>query len=215
MGLCASKPYKTRNYMLDMERRRLIYGLNCETVEQFWLSDEFKTFVEEYYQKHPESDLVLTGKVVCNEYIDTWNIWKRKQESHINNPDMPYPDRFESVYFPDMFNELLQIEFPYPSIYDSICDFCQPRIPKKHSPKQFNSILKLYQTPVAYRNYLKNAKRKFPTLEIYVNSLLDYNEYHQLKKQLINIYGKTVWDASQLEKNPNEGLLMTNNKILI
>ena len=71
----------------------------------------------------------------------------------------------------------------FSEIVDRLCKrsmVCQHEIPNTHYPKHFNTIKNFYLTNVDQKHYLNQHK----TLDDYVNSLLDLNEFHQLVKTI-------------------------------
>ena len=188
MGCCKSRPQKSRNYTLFVQRNRRKYGFTIETVERFWQSGEFQTFAADYYKKNPEGDLVIRGDGVSDQYIDTWNQWRSTQSDISDKETLPYNRDYKSPYYPDMFNELLDLEFPPPRCtLDNNPFLSYNGLPAKHLDTQFKTIKEFYLKPGPYQNFQTS---KFDNLDDYVNSLLDHNEYTEIIRQIQAKYGQ-------------------------
>ena len=205
MGCCKSRPEKSRNYTLFVRRNRHKYGFTVITVERFWQSGEFQTFASDYYKKNPEGDLVIRGNGVSDQYIDTWNQWRSTQSDISNKENLPYNQDFKSPYYPDMFNELLDLEFPPPRCtLDNNPFLCYNGLPEKHLRSQFNTVKEFYLKPEPYQNF---QTTNYNNLDEYVNALLDYNEYTEIIRQIKTKYGE---QAFQLDSES-----VRNKKIIV
>jgi len=182
MGCCQTKPQYSRDFILDSKRRQKVYGLTIENIENFWKSQNFKIYTHNFYLHNPDKSLLIDDKKpVPNCYIDAWNTWKRCQTNTQQYKDLPYPNQQNNPYYPDMFSEIV----------DRLCKrslFCQPEIPTTHYHKHFNTIKNFYLTNVEQKHYLNQHK----TLDDYVNSLLDFNEFHQLVKTINQTYSPKI-----------------------
>ena len=203
------KPHRSRNYLLEVKRRQLKYGVNIETVEVFWNSQVFSDFLKQYYQQHPDSYLVLNNQPVPNAYIDAWNEWKNQTTNTLietSLPNLPYSRDFKSPYYPDMFNELFDLTFGFTfSHWDSCCLLFTPNLPKYHLQKHLTSITNFYSGDLWIE--VRRQQPQFTIVSEYVNSLLDQYEYHHLIDLIIQKHGLIAWNHSQ---QPN-----LNKKIIV
>jgi hypothetical protein len=186
MGNYQTKPQSSRNYLLDVKRRQKLYGFSPEVLEEFWASSIFREYGKEYYITNPAGSLLEEDIAASNSYIDTWNKWKTQNPKLKFHPNLPY--EFKPIYYPDMFNEFLYIEYRFaPTLFG-------PVIPKRHLKIHFNNINNFYKTDVG-QEHLK--KRNIKCQKTFVNTLLDQYEYSLLVNMIVDKYGEVSWSLSQ------------------
>ena len=186
MGNYQHKPQSSRNYILDVKRRQKLYGFSHESLFEFWESSIFQDYGTEYYITNPTGCLLEEDIAASNSYIDTWNKWKTQNPKLKFHPNLPY--ELKPIYYPDMFNEFLYIEYrTTPTLFG-------PTIPKQHQKMHFNNINNFYKTDIG-QEHLEN--RNIKCQKTFVNTLLDDYEYNLLVNTIIDKYGKISWSLSQ------------------